>query len=224
MDKACLILHNKFSVLPRFSGTYQKDQVPQNGLYIVFEKGETAHKTDRIVSIGTHTGENNLPQRINEHLFTPKKDRSIFRKHIGRCILAKQNDTFLQKLSRCILAKQNDTFLQQWEIDLTTKAHRDKYANNIDFNKLEETERKVSKYITNNLSFAVIEVNDKQERLNMKSSILSTIACCNDCSASNIWLGNHHPNQKIRHAGLWNVEGLNKSPLSEEEAEKLWHL
>ncbi|MSP93707.1 MAG: hypothetical protein EXR00_00415 [Alphaproteobacteria bacterium] len=39
---------------------------------------------------------------------TPNKDRSIFRKHVGRCLLA----------------KSGDPLLAQWEIDLTTKASR----------------------------------------------------------------------------------------------------
>ena len=37
-------------------------------------------------------------KRLNEHLFTPNKDRSIFRKHVGRCLLVQRNDLFLKFL------------------------------------------------------------------------------------------------------------------------------
>lgn len=197
MSSECGRLHNKFSVLPRFSLGYRKEQVPNNGIYVVFENGETAHNTDRIVRIGTHTGEGNLPKRINEHLYTPNKDRSIFRKHIGRCILA----------------RRNDLFLQQWEIDLTSRVNREIYANKIDFEKLEKMEREISTYIVNNLSFVVLAVDGKQERLTTESTFISTIATCSDCSPSKNWLGLHHPNQKIRNSGLWNVQGLPNSAI-----------
>ena len=192
MSRECERLHEKFSALPRLSDGYRKEQVPNNGLYVVFENGEAAHNTDRIVRIGTHTGKDNLPKRINEHLYTPNKDRSIFRKHIGRCILA----------------KRNDPFLEQWEIDLTTRANRVKYAEKIDFEKLEEIEQEVSAYIAGNLSFVVVEVENKQKRLATESAMISAIAVCLDCSPSKNWLGLHHPNRKICNAGLWNVQGL----------------
>lgn len=87
MSRECGRWHKQFSILPRFSHGYRKERVPNNGLYVVFESGETAHDTDRIVRIGTHRGEGNLPKRINEHPYTPNKDRSIFRKHIGAFLL-----------------------------------------------------------------------------------------------------------------------------------------
>lgn len=205
MNKTCHLLHQKFSVLPRFSSTYQADKIPPNGIYIVFEKGETAHGTDRIVRIGTHTGDDNLPTRIGEHLYTPKKDRSIFRKHIGRCILN----------------KRGDPFLEQWEIDLTTRASREKFAEQIDFARQEQIEQEVSAYIADNLAFAVIPVLGKAERLRIESGLLSAIAACPDCFPSKGWLGLHHPKSKIPNAGLWNVQGMNKTCLTLQEAEAL---
>ena len=205
MSNACQILHDKFAALPRFSANYQAEQIPSNGIYIVFEKDETAHNTDRIVRIGTHTGDGNLAKRIGEHLYTPKKDRSIFRKHIGRCILN----------------KRGDAFLQQWEIDLTTRASKDKHAGQIDLAMQDRVEQEVSAYIASNLEFAVISVSGKEERLCLESGLLSTIAACTDCSPSQHWLGCHHPKSKIPNAGLWNVLGMNKRIMSQEEAQDL---
>ncbi|GAG98657.1 unnamed protein product, partial [marine sediment metagenome] len=61
---------------------FNEQEIPKNGIYILFEKGECAHSTDRIVRIGTHTGKNKLRSRLKEHL-NENKDRSIFRKNIG---------------------------------------------------------------------------------------------------------------------------------------------
>lgn len=190
----CERLHRQLSLLPRVSIGYQERQVPQNGVYVVFENGETAHNTARIVRIGTHKGEGNLPKRINEH-HVLNKDRSILRKHIGRCILA----------------KRNDPFLEQWNIDRTPRAKRDEYVGKIDSEKLQKIEQEVSDYIENNLSFAVMPVENKRKRLDTESTMISTIATCSDCRPSKNWLGLHHPNRKIRDAGLWNVQGLPRS-------------
>ena len=43
-------------------------KVPPNGVYVLFEMGEEGHGGERIVRIGTHTGQNNLAPRIREHL------------------------------------------------------------------------------------------------------------------------------------------------------------
>jgi hypothetical protein len=68
MTEACQHLHDVLSRLPRFT---REDlaQIPKNGLYILFEKGEEAHGGERIVRVGTHRGQNNLPARIREHLY-----------------------------------------------------------------------------------------------------------------------------------------------------------
>ena len=200
MSETCKKLHEVFSALPRFGAGDENSQVPANGIYIVFEKGEKAHGTDRIVRVGTHTGEGNLSQRLNEHLYTPNKDRSIFRKHIGRCLLA----------------AENNPLLEQWNLNTTSKAMREKRGKYIDTKALAEIERRVSAYITNSFSFTVIAVASKKDRLALESGLLSTIASCADCKPSAQWLGLHHPNATIRDVGLWNIQHLGDTPLSAE--------
>ena len=51
---------------------------------------------DRIVRIGTHRGDNNLYNRLKEHFINENKDRSIFRKNIGRALLNKNQDSYLE--------------------------------------------------------------------------------------------------------------------------------
>ena len=39
------------------------------------------------MNICTHTGKNQLISRLKQHFTNMNKDRSIFRKNIGRCLL-----------------------------------------------------------------------------------------------------------------------------------------
>lgn len=205
MSETCQKLHDVFNALPRCGAGYNSDKLPLNGIYILFEKGEKAHGGDRIVRIGTHRGNDRLHKRLNEHLYIPNKDRSIFRKHIGRALLA----------------ARKDNFWEQWEIGLTKKADREKYGNMIDREKLAKTENEVTQYITESFSFSLIKIDEKQERLLWESAILATISSCNDCKPSNNWLGLQHPNSVIRNSGLWNIQGIGGLPVSFSEADKM---
>ena len=191
MSRECEKLHDEFSDLDRFCDDYQEKQMPNNGIYVVFESGEAAHNTDRIVRIGSHKSQGRLPGRIRDH-FSPDKDGSIFRKHIGRCILG----------------ARNDPFLKQWNIDLSDRSNYDRHAGKIDFERLERIEQEVSAYITANMSFAVIEAESKPERLVEELKMIATVARCADCAPSKNWLGLHHPDDKIRNSGLWNIKGV----------------
>jgi hypothetical protein len=199
MTEACQYLHDTLSRLPRLRRDDLKGVTP-NGVYVLFENGEYGHDGERIVRVGTHRGSNNLAQRIREHLYTPNKDRSIFRKHVGRCILAK------------------DPFLRQWEIDLTTKNSREMHTRKIDRDRLQEVENEVTQYMILNFSFAVMRFDEKPERFRVERSLLSTIYHCLDCGPSDTWLGKSHPNAIISKGKLWNIQGLHSSVLTLQEA------
>ncbi|MDP2672744.1 MAG: hypothetical protein Q8O84_02945 [Nanoarchaeota archaeon] len=191
--------------MKKHSFSFNEQEIPENGIYILFEKGEFAHSTNRIVRIGTHTGNNKLRSRLKEHFVNENKDRSIFRKNIGRALLN----------------KNNDPFLKQWELDLTTKKSKEKYFKNVDFKKQKETEKRVTKYIQDNVSFVVFQVDDKNKRLEIESKIISTVSLCDECKSSKNWLGNFSPKEKIKESGLWNIKELWKTPLSDKEMIKL---
>lgn len=63
MNDSCLILHHLFNSLKKFQFPFNEDEIPLNGIYILFEKGELAHDTNRIVRVGTYTGNNQLRSR-----------------------------------------------------------------------------------------------------------------------------------------------------------------
>ncbi len=200
MSELCHELHRLFNKLERFWFPFDEKKIPFNGIYILFETNEKAHGVDRIVRIGTHTGNNQLRSRLKQHFIEENKDRSIFRKNIGRALLN----------------RENDTFLKQWEWDLTTKKAKDTYDHLVDYSKQKEIERKVSNYIQVYLSFVVFKVEKKEDRLSLESKIISTVSLCKDCKPSNNWLGLNSPKRKIQENGLWLVNELCKEPLSEE--------
>lgn len=205
MSDICNSVHHIFQNMKRYKFPFNGEELPNNGIYILFEKDELAHDGERIVRVGTHTGSDNLARRLKEHFMKENKDRSIFRKNIGRAILS----------------KRDDTFLEQWNWDLTTRANKNKYSSLVDFEKQKSTEKEVSQYIKNNFSFTVFEVKSKTDRLNFESKLISTISLCEDCKPSSQWIGKSSPIHKIKESGLWLVQGLYKMPLGVDELEKI---
>jgi len=205
MSKNCNTIHQLFNGMRKFTFPFNKQEIPENGIYILFEKGELAHSTTRIVRIGTHRGQNQLHSRLFQHFLKENKDRSIFRKNIGRALLNKDKDLFLEK----------------WELDLTTRNAKDQHSDSVDFEKQKEIEKRVTKYIQDNFSFVVFQIDEKDKRLNFESKIISTISLCEECKSSENWLGNFSPKEKIRKSGLWLVNELWKTPLSDEDVMEL---
>ena len=204
MSKECSSLHEIFNKLERLKFPFNEEKIPLNGIYVLFEKNETSHNTNRIVRIGTHTGKDQLISRLKQHFINENKDRSIFRKNIGRAILN----------------KSKDSFLEFWERDLTTKEVREKYSKLIDFSKQKEIEKQVTKYLQDNFSFVVFKLDDKDKRLELESKLISTVSLCKECSPSSNWLGNYSTKEKIGGSGLWLVNELGKEPLNEKEIEE----
>jgi len=205
MSQICNEIHKIFNELKEYSFPFDQKELPKNGIYILFEKGEKINELKRIVRVGTHTGENQLQSRLKQHFVKENKDRSIFRKNIGRALLN----------------AENDSFLKQWELDLTTRVNKEKYSEQVDFEKQRSVEKKVTEYIQNNFSFAVFEVLEKEQRLRIESRIISTVSNCTNCKSSENWLGLSSPKQKIKDSGLWLVNELWKQSLSEKELAEL---
>jgi hypothetical protein len=201
-EEVCRIFHKFATGLKIHNYPFNPNEIPMNGIYIMFEKGELAHGGKRIVRVGTHTGKNQLRKRLEQHFTRENKDRSIFRKNIGRALLT----------------RDKDPFLQYWELDLTNREARNKYEGKIDRTKQASVERQVTDYIQKNISFVVIEILDKDQRLELEAQMISTVFNCHECRPSSVWLGLHSPIQKIREGGLWNVNelkgGRNKGGLS----------
>jgi len=205
VSRNCHQVHHLFSSLPRIGFPFNKNAIPDNGIYVLFEQGERAHEVDRIVRIGTHTGNNQLRSRLKQHFQLENKDRSIFRKNIGRALLN----------------QVKDPFIAQWEIDLTTAESKRKYAPFIDQSKLREVESRITAYIQQNFRFITFKVDKKEDRLLWESKIISTVSLCNECGPSKAWFGLNSPKEKINQSGLWLVNELYKEPLSPADYDAL---
>ena len=198
MHRVCSQLHELVTSVPRLSFSFDPKRIPKDGVYLLFEKGESGHGADRIVRVGTHTGAHQLSSRLRQHYIRENKDRSIFRKNIGRALLR----------------RDHDAFIDQWELDLTTRAARARYAETVDSDKQYLVEKRVTEYMQESFTFIVFGVEEKEERLELESRLISTVSLCSDCVPSPNWLGRYSPKHQIREGGLWNVTELYKTPLS----------
>jgi hypothetical protein len=169
--------------------------IPFQGVYFLFEEGESGHDGERIVRIGTHTGSGTtLADRLREHFLTANKDRSIFRKNIGRALLN----------------RDQDSFLADWNLDLTTSAAKAKYAGKIDLAKQLDVESRVTQQIHSAFRVAVLECTSDIRR-ELEANLISTVAACTECRPSMSWLGLDSPVSVIRQYGLWQVQGVKRT-------------
>jgi hypothetical protein len=205
LSHICSELHKIANEKSRHFFPFNDKLLLKNGIYIIFEKGEDGHGKDRIVRIGTHTGSNQLRSRLRQHFIQENKDRSIFRKNIGRCILN----------------NANDLYLSLWELDCTTSDAKKKYGPLINREYQAVIEKKVSEYIQGQFSFCVMDVESKEDRLYLESRLISTVSGCKECSSSETWLGLSSPVEKIKRSGMWQVNELYKEPLTSSDFTKL---
>jgi hypothetical protein len=205
MNEICHEFHFLVNNMQRHRFPFDSKAIPLNGIYVLFEDCEIAHGGSRVVRVGTHTGKNQLCSRLEQHFVKENKDRSIFRKNIGRALLN----------------RDHDPFINQWELDLTTHDARVKHAGSVDIEKQRIVERKVTEYIQTHFQFVVFHVSDKEERLRLESRMISTVSWCKECKPSATWLGLSSPKDKIREGGLWIVNELYKQPMSQTDLQRL---
>jgi hypothetical protein len=216
MSDECKWLHEQLEGLPLFRFPFNLDSLPDNGIYFFYEKGEAWGHGDsrpRVVRVGT-TRQGNFRSRIKEHfLFDESKmnfdssrpaprERSIFRKNIGRALLN----------------RDGDGYLKVWEIDFTSKGNRDEFGSLRDIPKERGIESEITRILRGNFFFRFIIMEGQEERMGaqgLESSLIGTLGDCNLCGHSENWLGNHSPNEKIRKSGLWLVQHLNSPKITE---------
>lgn len=198
-------LHILFNGLRKFTYPYNETQISKNGIYILFENGECFKGLDRVVRIGTHTGINRLFTRINEHYIKDDHRDSIFRKHLGRCFLT--------------INKRTD-YIENWNLKIKKKVDKEKNYNRINWKLEEEYEQLITKYIRTKFSFIVIpNLTNENERLRLEKGLIATFAQAIEKTSLEDWIGNYHPDKKIRDYKLWNIHHLLGTPLTEKEIE-----
>lgn len=178
-----IAIHKLLEKLPIHKHPINWQNIPNNGIYFFYEENETLQikdkTTPRIVRVGTHEKPNRLPERIRNHYHGNRKN-SIFRKHLGAAIMA----------------KEKDPRLNLW-LNEKNKAP------------LSDVEEKVSNILHEKFSFRYIQVDDENERLELEERLIATLAKFSPKRISPNWLGLHSPYKEVRKSGLWNIKHIN---------------
>lgn len=192
-NEMCLQLHKLISYLPVYSWE-TIDEIPfLNGIYFVFEKGETYHGLDRIVRVGINKKPDRLKERLKNHFSSKSHGSSIFIKNIGRAYLNQADDDYLKiwnmKKPGTLRNLQKQNYYQE----------------------------KASQYLRNNMTFTVIQVENAAIRKRLEGAVISTLCHADDFFPSKNWLGHFSPKVKIRNSGMWVSQGLNSEILTKSE-------
>lgn len=189
-------LHALAATLPRHRFPVSRLDIPANGVYLLFEAGETAPDgagtVDRIVRAGSHTGEDRLARRLGAHVAGDRR-RSAFRLHLGAALLARDDPA--------------DPRLAAWLGDERTP--------------MPEVEAAVSAAVKERFTVACIPVPDKAERLALERGIVALLAQHPLAPPSGAWLGRHASPAEIRRSGLWATQHVNGDPLTKKQLTRI---
>ena len=200
-EGAALWLHRLFERLPRYEWR-DIDTIPfEDGIIIVYERGETYRGYARVVCVGTHAAPGRLKQRLMDHFERENRNASVFRRNIGKALLN----------------RAKDPYLDIWSLDTSRIPNKDRE----DPRTAARVERDVSAYMRVNLSFSVIPVASVESRQRLKAAIIATLHQAKDFAPSDSWLGHYSPEPEIRGSGLWQVRGLDADPLTADESLQL---
>lgn len=219
----CEWLHNILSPLPFIKYPFKIKDLPDNGIYFFFEEGEMnghCKNAPRIVRVGTHKN-NNFKSRINDHYLlsgmeldlnaAAPKDRSIFRKNIGRALIN----------------RTRPEYLPIWNKDFTTRSERQKNKHKRDIGFEEQIEKKISNILRKKFGFKYIVIDNQDERMGKKgleSRLIGTLSHCHLCHPSTKWLGNSSSIEKIQKSGLWLFQHLNDAGITAKDKSKILQL
>ncbi len=184
---------------PRYNYLTASRDLPINGIYFFFEKGEKVeHGVERIVRVGTHKVDDRFRGRIGQHYgsrssLKGNKNASVFRKHVGGALLRRDNP--------------QDERLGEW-LKQGGRSHP-------------EVETRVSECLKNNFTFCCFSIEGQDNRLNYEKGIIALLAKHPLGKPSADWLGGYAYEQSIGQSGLWNTQQLDAEPLSEEQFEQL---
>lgn len=200
-EGTALWLHRLFGRLPRYDWQSIDDIPFDDGVYIVYERGETYRGDARVVRVGTHTAPGRLKGRLRDHFNRENHNGSIFRKNIGKALLC----------------RAHDPYVEVWSLDTSRPPYRGLENPQTEA----RIEQEVSSYMRVNLSLSVIPVESAEERLRLEAAIIATLNQAGDFGPSDGWLGRHSPEREIRESGLWLKQGLDAKPLTAAESLRL---
>ena len=113
-------------------------------------------------------------------------------------------------------------YIENWDLKIKKKADKEKNLPKINWEIENEYEQIITKYIHDNFSFVTIpNLINETERLRLEKGLIATFAQGTERVSSTNWIGNKHPDNKIRKHKLWNIHHLLGSPLTELEINKI---
>lgn len=218
LSESCKWLHKQLERLPFIRYPFNPKDLPENGIYFFYEEGESwghGGAKPRIVRVGT-SKDGNLRKRLAEHFLLDggkmnfdsskpaPRERSIFRKNIGRALLN----------------QIKDEYLKIWEIDFTSHKSREEHAYLRDIPKEKTLEKEITLSLRSKFSFRVIELTGQAQRMGktgLESTLIGTLARCPLCQPSKDWLGKHSPKPEISRGKLWLIQHLNAKQITEQD-------
>jgi hypothetical protein len=197
-------VHTAALALTRHDHACDRKALPPNGIYLFFEKGETAALNgtiQRIVRVGTHREDGRFPGRIRQHYghvnsLRGNKNSSVFRRHVGGALLTRSNPA--------------DPRIAEWQRQGGTS-----------FVDIEEV---VSKTLRERFTFVCFSVPTRDERLTLERGLIALVAQHPLAAPSPGWLGRYATTPNIRRVGLWNTQHCDSLPLTTDELARLEHL
>lgn len=198
-------LYHILDTLPRYNHLIPAASLPENGIYLFYESGETVELDgriiNRIVRVGTHNKDGRFRTRIRQHYgnrssLKGNKNASVFRKHVGGAIIRRMNPA--------------DPRMPEWLKSMGKSDPR--------------VEEAVSTELRSWFTFVCFRVDDAGERLSLEEGLISLIANAPLGSQSGGWLGNYSASEIIRRTGLWNTQKVEGVPLTRKQLERIHEL
>ncbi len=137
------------------------DNIPLNGIYLFYEKGEKINGKPRIVRVGINTEDGNFKKRIHSHYKGSHKN-SVFRKHVGYAILGQEG--------------VNDKIRNEW--------YNEK-------GKFKDMEHNVDRYFNGSFTYKTIEIAQKNLRSQIEQQWIQLLSFHPKNKPSKTWLGKY---------------------------------
>ena len=218
-SRNCKWLHEQLESLLLFKYPFNLDSLPDNGIYFFYERGEMwghGGNKQRIVRIGTCKS-GNFKSRISEHYLLDERKMNFDSKQVA----PRERSIFRKNIGRALLNKTKSSYLNIWEIDFTDRESREQKAHLRNVRLEKNLERQITKILRENFSFRFIEVENEMGSEGLEGRLIGTIAQCRLCRPSKNWLGLHSPINKIRQSGLWLIQHLGNNGLTDRDKVKI---
>jgi hypothetical protein len=173
--KVSRAIHRLAWSLARYRYPPPPSGLPENGIYLMFEDTEITSEGPRIVRVGIHRGQGRLRRRLAYHV-ADRRGSSVFRRHVGRALLNR--------------AGADPDEIARW-CDRTKP--------------MPEWEERTTAYISGNVSYCCIRVDDLAERAALEKWLIGTLSAQPLAAPSTEWLG-RSADEAISKSGLWNKQ------------------